>query len=143
MSATKITTPTTLVDIVPAIGLTGDFLKYADNSIASSNSRINALMTFLKMEQGTLDDNPDCGGYDFLKQIYFSSEATGDSLVSQLENAVAKFIKLNINLTGQVNNKDPEQLDISIVVNGLPGLVSFALKENQNVVTIINPSYII
>lgn len=130
------------VDVVPEVNLTGDFTKWVDTSIAGTNSKINALMTFLEMEQGTLSENPDCGGKDYLIRIYHSSESEAMLAVNLLEAAVKRFLDLSIQLTGQKNPLDAELLDISIMVTGLPGTVRFGLQKRKNVVMIVSPQLI-
>ncbi len=134
----------TRVDVVPQIDVTGDFALWKDNSILSINSKVNALLTMMEMEKGTLPDYPECGAREILNKIYYSTQEKAAGYVDEIKAMAKVYIQLTINFVSRVDPSDDTKLNITIEIDGLPVTLSFSLVNNSatNIVNIVNPSIV-
>lgn len=134
----------TLIDVVPQIDVTGDFELWRDDSIMNINSKVNALLTLMEMERGTIPDFPGCGGREILNRIYFSTDSKATNAVEMLGQMAKTFLNLDITFSSSRDPSNLDKLNVVIQISNLPVTLSFSLVNNSdsNIVNIVDPSFV-
>lgn len=131
----------TVVDFVPKYSSTSHFTKIKDSDLFEMNNKINALLNILSFNEGLNGIYPDIGCYIKLQAIPYSENIS--ELVDNLKSNLRRFLDFDIQISYEKDEKDESQYNINMVIDGLPGKLSFAVTRNGSFVKLISPKYII
>lgn len=136
--ATKI--DKSMVDILPVFS-NNDAKKVYDHSQVKFNQIILSVFNQMQMENGTLDDYPDCGCLESLLTIHFSESQ------KNVENEIRKNLEFYqdepISVEFIKDENDRKSISIEITVDSVPNYKFTAdIVKNKQSIRIVNPEII-
>ena len=129
-----------IIDIIPVIENNDAKIIY-DHGLVKFNKIILGVFNQLQMEQGTMEDYPDMGCFDYLLNIYFSESQNG--IINQIRDNLKTYQNEEINIDIVKDDYNSKCVSIVITVENIPNLKFTAdLVRENNSVKIVKPNVI-
>jgi hypothetical protein len=133
----------TVVDFIPVFDSTKDFRKVVDTNRARFNTIVLAVLNQIYMEQPTLTDWPEVGGYQHLLSLHFNTSY--EEVVTRLSENLSMYTDYNIEVEVESYDENSRTVNIGISIKELPDLrFNFDLEKDQKgSVRVVNPDMIV
>jgi len=133
----------TVVDFIPVFDSTKDFRKVVDTNRARFNTIVLTVLHQIYMEQPTLTDWPEVGGYHYLLTLHFNTSYS--EVITRLSENLSMYTDYNIEVDVEDYDEKSSTVNIGISIMELPNMrFSFDLtKDQKGSVRIINPDLIV
>lgn len=130
----------TIVDIIPKITMTGQYLKLTDRNLYNFNNKINTLLNFIEYTEGNSAMFPRMGGYEKINSIAYNDNI--ELIMENLTSSCDEYLDFHVSFSYKQDPIDEDKIIVSSELTGLPGSIDFDMNRKEKWVKLVNPRYV-